>query len=66
MSGLQALIATIIANHKWTAHKLGLSVHPELDYDCPERPFKLGAATGLTLYVNSRKLQRCQVSLRLC
>ena len=65
MSGLQALIATIIADHKWTAHKLGLSVHPELDYDFPERPFKLGAATGLTLYVNSRKLQRCQVSLRL-
>lgn len=65
MSGLQALIATIIADHKWAAHKLILRVNEGPDYDYPGRPFKLGAATGLTLYVNSRKLQRCQVSLRL-
>jgi hypothetical protein len=66
MSCLQALIATIIADHEMASHKLGcLRVNQEVDYGRPERPFKLGAETGLTLYVNSRKLQRCQVSLRL-
>ena len=66
MSSRQALISIIIADHHWAAHKFGLKVNQELDYEHPERPFKLGAATGLTLYVNSRKLQRSQVSLKLC